>query len=182
MPNKLTLLTTPRLVPRPPVGEGRGVLVVVVELEISELGELTMEETGEGSPELDGVGDDIVVVVVVVMDIEDDIKESPKVEVGGEVEVMEGREGMEVGLFKQTSDGPALTVITGVSLPSPLESPRAITTLVPAGIVTILQVNEVPVMLVKAAAMGPSALPVWKDWKRCRNLRSRTRLSGYSQG
>jgi hypothetical protein len=110
------------------------------------------------------VGDDTVVVVVVdVGKLEDDRSEESKVEVGGEVDVTEGRVGMVVGLSKQTSDGPELTVITGVSLPSPLESPRTITTLVPAGIVTISQVNEVPVTLVKAAATEPSELLVWKD-------------------
>lgn len=124
-----------------------------------------MEERTELGIELDDVGDDIevVVVVVVVVNNEDGIEEPSKVEVGGEVEVTEGREGMEVGLSKQTSFRPAMTVITGVSLPSPLASPRTITTLVPAGIVTRSQVNEVPVTLVKTASRGPSELLLWKD-------------------
>lgn len=144
-----TLLTTPALVPRPLVEAGLGVLV--------------------DSVKLDGVGDETAVVVVVVEDKEDGIEEPPKVEVGGEVDVTKGRAGMGVGLSKQTSYGPGLTVITGVSLPSPLESPRTITTSVPTGIVIIPQVKETPVTLVKAAATGPSALPVWKDWENVRN-------------
>lgn len=115
MLKRLTLLTTPPLVPRPPVG--RGVLVVSVELESSELTEFTREEreeTTEESPELEIVGDDTVVLLVLVVDNEDEIEVPPKVEVGGDVDVTEGRAGMEVGLFKQASDGPALTVITGV--------------------------------------------------------------------
>lgn len=99
-----------------------------------------------------------------VDDGEDDIEDSPgKVEVGGLVDVTGGREGIEVGLSKQTSDEPVLTVIGGVALPSPLESERTITTLTPARIVTILQVNEVPLISVKAAATGPPALSVWKE-------------------
>lgn len=169
MLKKLTLLMTPPLVLRPPVAVDLGVFVEL---------ELTMEE---GGSELGGVGVDTVVVVVV--DEEDDrIEESLKVEVGGEVVVTEGIVGMEVGLSKQTSDGPELTVITGVSLPSPLESPRTITTLVPAGSVTRSQVKEVSVTLVKAAAIGPSALPVWKDCQRCENPSPRTRHLLYSQG
>lgn len=133
------------------------------------------EETEEESPEFDEVDDDDVdvddndddnddnVVVVVVKEVE--IEDSPgKEEVGGEVDVTGGREGTDVGLFKQTSFGPGLTVIGEVALPRPAESERRITTLVPAGIVTMLQVNEVPLMLVKAATTGPSALPpVWKE-------------------
>jgi len=115
------------------------------------------EEREEESPELDGVGDDTEVVFV------GGIEEPLKVEVGGEVDVTGGRDGIEVGVSMQTSDEPALTVIAGVSLPCPMESARTITTLVPAGIVTMLHVNEVPLMFVKAAATGPPALPVWKE-------------------
>ena len=75
----------------------------------------------------------------------------------------EGIAGTEVGLFKQTSELPWLTVIAGVPLAFPLESPRRTTTWVPAGIVTISQLYEVPLMSVKAARTGPSALPSWKD-------------------
>jgi len=117
-------------------------------------------ELEEESPELKGVGDDTILVFV---DNDDEIEEPPKVEVGGEVDVTGGRVGIEVVLFRQVSDWPGSTVITGVALPSPLESPRTITTFVPAGIVTKPQVNEVPVTLVKAAMMGPSALVVWKE-------------------
>ena len=147
MLKKSTLLTTPPLVLRPPVAVGRGVVVVPWESAM-----LTGGEGEEESPELAGV-----------VDGGGGIEEALKVEVGGEVEVTEGRTGMEVGLFKQTSDEPGLTVMTGVALPSPLESPSMITTFVPAGVVTIGQVYEVPLTSVKAAAMGPSALPVWKD-------------------
>jgi len=77
--------------------------------------------------------------------------------------VTEEIEGMEVGLFKQTSELPWPTVITGVSLPFPLESLRKTTTLVPTGIVTRSQVYEVPVTPVKAATTGPSALPLRKE-------------------
>lgn len=156
MPKRPTPLAMAPLVLRPPVAVGWGLLVVDVKLEISELTELMREEREEmeeESPELDGVGDDTEVVVVLVMDNEDGIKEPPKVEVGGEVDVTRGRLGMEVGLSRQTSVEPGLTVITGVSLPSPLESPRTITISVPPGIVTRVQVNEVPVTLVKAAAI-----------------------------
>jgi len=59
-----------------------------------------------------------------------------KVEVGGEVDVTAGITGIEVGLSKQTSELPELTVIGGVALPTPLPSLRTITTLVPAGIDT----------------------------------------------
>jgi len=76
---------------------------------------------------------------------------------------MVGGPGMLVGLSKQTSELPWLTVIAGVALPTPLESPRTITTLVPAGIDTRSQVYEAPVILVKAATTGPLALPLWKD-------------------
>jgi len=160
MPKRPTPLAMAPLVLRPPVAVGRGLLVVDVKLEISELTELMREEREEmeeESPELDGVGDDTEddteVVVVLVMDSEDGIKEPPKVEVGGEVDVTGGRLGMEVGFSRQTLVEPGLTVITGVSLPSPLESPRTITISVPPGIVTRVQVNEVPVTLVKTAAI-----------------------------
>lgn len=79
----------------------------------------------------------------------------------------EGITGIEVGLFKQTSELPWPTVISGVLLPFPLESPSVITTLVPAGIVTRSQVYEVPVTLVKAARTEPPALSLWKDWGKC---------------
>lgn len=123
----------------------------------------------EESVEVDGVGDDDDEIddtdeLVVVVDGEDDTEDSPgKLEVGGLIDVTGGRDGIEVGLSKQTSDEPAATVIAEVALPSPLESERTITTLTPARIVTILQVIEVPLISVKAAAIGPSALSVWKD-------------------
>jgi len=84
------------------------------------------EEMEEESPE--------VVVVVVVVDDEDGMDSPLKLEVGGEVEVTERREGTEVVLFKQEVDEPALTVIAGESLPSPLESWRTMTTVSPAAI------------------------------------------------
>lgn len=99
-----------------------------------------------------------------VEDREYGIEDSPgKEEVGGLVDVTGGREGIEVGLFKQTSDEPVLTVIGGVALPSPPESERTITMLTPARIVTALQVNSVPLIPTKAAATGPLGLSVWKD-------------------
>jgi len=76
---------------------------------------------------------------------------------------MVGRSVVLVGLSKQMSELPWLTAITGVALPTPLESPRTITMLVPAGIDTRSQVYEIPVILVKAATMWPLALPLWKD-------------------
>ena len=96
-------------------------------------------------------------------DEEDKEDEPPKEEVGGDSDVTLGRGGIEVGLSKQTLVLPALTVITGVALPTPLASPSKITTLVPAGIVTRSQVNEMPVTLVKAARTEPPTLPLWKD-------------------
>ena len=67
----------------------------------------------------------------------------------------EGIKGMEVGSFKQTSELPWLTVTTGVPLAFPLESPKRITTSVPAGIITVSRVYEVPLMSVKVARTGP---------------------------
>lgn len=105
MPKMSAALTMPPLVLRPPVLLGRGVLV---ELEDSELAELTTEEREE--LEMGGVGVDIDVLVV----DEGRIEEELKVEVGGVVDVTVGMEGMEVGLSRQISVEPALTVITGV--------------------------------------------------------------------
>jgi len=171
MPKRPTPLAMAPPLPRLPVGLvlGRGVLVSDVKVELLEMSEP------------DGVGDDtelvvvvvntglVVVVVntglvvVVVVESEDGIEEPPEVEIGGEVDVTpEGRLEIEVVLLKQSLDEPGLTVMTGVSLLSTLESLRTITTLVPAGIVTISQVNEVPEILVKVTRTGPSALPVWK--------------------
>ena len=82
-----------------------------------------------------------------------------KTEVLKSVVVKEGITGMEVRFPKQSSELPRLTVITGVPLAFPLESPRRIATSVPAGIVTASQVYEVPLMLVKAAITEPPALP-----------------------
>lgn len=79
------------------------------------------------------------------------------------VAVNEGITGVEVRFPKQSSELPRLTVITGVPLTLPMESTRRITTPIPAGIVTISQVYEVPLMSVKAAITGPLALPSWKD-------------------
>lgn len=148
---------------RPPVLVGPGVLVVLVKLEARELAELRTEEREEReeeSPELvdedsdEGSDEDSEELLV---------DEGGSSEEGGRDDVTVGIGGMEVGLFKQTSEFPALTVITPEALPSPLESASWITTLVPAGIVTRSQVNEVPVTSVKAATTGPSALPVRKD-------------------
>lgn len=102
-----------------------------VKLEAADSAELMTEEREERE-ELIPLGNETVV------DNEDETggNEPLKLEVAGKVVVTEGIEGMEVGLFKQTSELPWLTVITGVSLPLPRESPRRITTLVPAGIVT----------------------------------------------
>ena len=105
MPKMSAALMMPPLVLRPPVLLGRGVLV---ELEDSELAELTTEEREE--LEMGGVGVDIDVLVV----DEGRIEEELKVEVGGVVDVTVGMEGMEVGLSRQISVEPALTVITGV--------------------------------------------------------------------
>lgn len=128
---------------RPPVAEGPGVLVVTVKLEARELAELMREEREEREEErsVDEDSDDVPEVVDDDNedddnDDDDDDDEPSNEEVGGCSEVTEGRAGTEVGLFKQTSELPAPTVITGVALPSPLESPRTITMLVPAGIVT----------------------------------------------
>jgi len=84
------------------------------------------------------------------------------VEVGGEVEVMTGIEGTEVGLLTQTSELPGETVIGGAALPIFLESESTTTTVVPEEIDTASQVNESPVTSVKAARTGPEALPSWK--------------------
>ena len=160
---------------RPPVLEGLGVLVVAVKLERTELAELTTEEREEReeeSPDLldedTGVPvvvevevvEEVVTVVVVMVEEEGGSDELTKVrvEVGGLVSVMEGRGGIEVGLFTQTSLVPGLTVIGELALPSPPESLSTITTTVPAGIVTISQVNESPVIPVKAARTVPSAV------------------------
>ena len=140
---------------RPPVLVGPGVLVVLVKLDARELAELMTEEREEREEESSELVDDDTDVPLVV-----DEDGSP--EEGGRDDVTVGREGMEVGLFKQTSEVPLLTVITPVALPSPAESPSSITTLVPAGIVTWFQVNEVPLIPVKAAMTEPPALPVWK--------------------
>lgn len=137
---------------RPPVLLDLVELDVPVELKTGEFVELRTEEREEESPELVDEDPDVL------------ITEPLKEEVGGDSDVTEGRVGMEVGLSRQTSELPGLTVIAGVALPSPSESASTITTLVPAEIVTGFQVNEVPVMLVKAATTVPSALPpVWKD-------------------
>jgi hypothetical protein len=162
---------------RPPVLEGLGVLVVAVKLERTELAELTTEEREEReeeSPDLldEDTGVPVVVeveveVVVVVEEEEEEEGGSDeltkvRVEVGGLVSVMEGRGGIEVGLFTQTSLVPGLTVIGELALPSPPESLSTITTTVPAGIVTISQVNESPVIPVNAARTVPSAVLAWK--------------------
>ena len=159
---------------RPPVLEGLGVLVVAVKLERTELAELTTEEREEreeespdlldedtGVPvvvEVEVVEEVVTVVVVMVEEGGSDELTKVRVEVGGLVSVMEGRGGIEVGLFTQTSLVPGLTVIGELALPSPPESLSTITTTVPAGIVTISQVNESPVIPVKAARTVPSAV------------------------
>jgi len=146
------------LVPRPPVELGLGELL---KLERRELAELIAEETeeseeesselidetsdaiesvGNGEGVTEGVvdGEDGTGVVRNEEDTEGDTEDDKPLiaEVGGEDDVMEGREGMEVGLFKQTWEPLWPTTITGVALPTPLESPRTITTLVPGAIVT----------------------------------------------
>jgi len=165
---------------RPPVAPGARllVLVVTVKLEARELAELMTEEREEREEErsVEGPG---VVVVVGKEDVEDkedkeeteeDMEESmedksdgPIEEVGGRSDVTVGRGGIEVVLFEQVSELPALTVITGVALASPLKSARTITTLVPAAIVTLSQVYEIPVTLVKAARIPPVSLLLWKE-------------------
>jgi hypothetical protein len=160
---------------RPPVLEGLGVLVVAVKLERTELAELTTEEREEREEESPDLLDEdtgvpvVVEVEVVVVDVVEEEEEGGsdeltkvRVEVGGLVSVMEGRGGIEVGLFTQTSLVPGLTVIGELALPSPPESLSTITTTVPAGIVTISQVNESPVIPVNAARTVPSAVLAWK--------------------
>jgi len=155
---------------RPPVAPGARLVVVTVKLEARELAELITEEREEREEERSVEGPGVVVVVdkEEVEDKEDkeedmaDRSDEPMEEVGGDSDVMVGSGGIEVGLFKQTSELPAVTVITGVALPTPLESASTITTLVPAGIVTLSQVYEVPVTLVKPAITGPVSLPLWK--------------------
>ena len=147
-------------------GAGLVVLVVTVKLEARELAELMTEEREEREEERS-----VEVLVVVVEsdeedteedkedkeeEVEEDKSDEPKEEVGGCSDVTEGRGGIEVEVPEQPSELPAATVITPVALPRPLESPRTITTLVPAGIVTRSQVNEVPVTSVKAARTSPS--------------------------
>lgn len=175
---------------RPPVAPGERVLVLVVtvKLEARELAELMTEEREEREEErsVEGPG---VVVVVGKEDVEDeedmeedmednmeDKSDGPIEEVGGRSDVTVGRDGIEVGLFKQVSELPALTVITGVALASPLKSASTITTLVPAAIVTLSQVYEIPVTLVKAARIPPLSVLLWKDYKKCQKSRPRTRL------
>ena len=144
------------------MGLGAGVLIFTVRLEPRELAELTTEEREEREEDksVEGPG----VLVVDKSDGEDredeedeDKSDEPKEEMGGDSDVMEGRVGMdvEVALLTQTSELPAVTVITGVPLPNPVESLRMITTTVPAGIVTRSQVYDLPVTLVKAARTGP---------------------------
>lgn len=125
---------------RPPVAPGVGVLVVTVKLEARELAELITEEREEREEERSVEGPVVVVGKEDEEDREDEDKEDksdePKEEVGGDSDVTVGRGGTEVVLLKQASELPAVTVITGVALPTPLESPSTITTLVPAAIVT----------------------------------------------
>jgi len=79
----------------------------------------------------------LVVEDVVDDEFESEDDEPPKVEVGGEVEVMEGITGIVVEvLFKQVSELPEATVIGGAALPTPLESLSTTTTLVPEEIAT----------------------------------------------
>jgi len=138
------------LLPRPPVAVGKEILVESVKLERRELAELKTEEREEREEEsselIDESSDTSELVgngkdkTEVVDDDEDEPGDGvpPSVEVGERVDVTEGmgKMEMEVGSFKQISEPPAMTVITGVGLPSPSESPRTITMLVPGGIVT----------------------------------------------
>jgi len=135
-------LTKPLLVPRPLVAVDEGELV---KLEARELAELITEEREERDEERDEgtereplelIDEDPDTDEVTDDDDDDEDNEPPKVEVGGEVDVTEGITGMEVGLFKQTSELPGPTVIAGVALPTPLASLSTITTLVPEAIVT----------------------------------------------
>jgi len=74
------------------------------------------------------------------------------------VVVKEGITGVDVRLPKQSPELPRLTVITEVYLTLPRESPRQITTSIPAGIVTVSHVYEVPLMSVKAVITESLAL------------------------
>lgn len=117
----------------------------LVKLEARELAELITEEREERDEERDEgtereplelIDEDPDTDEVTDEGTDDEDNEPPKVEVGGEVDVTEGITGMEVGLFKQTSELPGPTVIAGVALPTPLASLSTITTLVPEAIVT----------------------------------------------
>jgi len=165
---------TPPLLLRPPVAVGLGELDVAVKLEARELMELRTEEREEREEERPELldEDDVLVDVDDKLVRDDDSDECGgsdtetemlRVETGGEVDVREGRGGMEVGLSTQTPLVPLPTVIGGVTLPSPTASLSTITTLVPAGIVTAGQVNEVPVTSVKAARTAPSGPSEWKE-------------------
>jgi hypothetical protein len=99
----------PPLVLRPPVLVGWG---VPVEPEDWELGGLTTEERTEEREELETGGVEVDDDVL-VMD-EGRIEEELRVELGGVVDVTVGMEGIVVGLSRQISVEPALTVITGV--------------------------------------------------------------------
>jgi len=103
-------------------------------------------------------------------EIEDVIgSDSLKVEVGGVVDVTEGTTGIVVEVvLKQSSVTPGLMTTGGAALPTPLASLRTITTLVPAAIVTRGQVSEAPPISVKRAIRGPSAVSLWKPWKKFR--------------
>ena len=68
-----------------------------------------------------------------------------------------------VELSGQLLELPWQTVMGGVQLPFPLESLRVITTVVPTGNVTWLQVKEVPATSWKAVRTLPSLVPSWKD-------------------
>ena len=140
-------VTTPSL--RPPVAPGARLVVVTVKLEARELAELMTEEREEREEERSVECPGVVVGREDEEDRPEDMEGGveedeegepgePKEEVGGDSDVTVGGIGMEVvvGLLKQALVLPEVTVITGVALPTPLESPSTITMLVPGAIVT----------------------------------------------
>jgi len=99
----LAALLVPALVPRPLVPEDWGGLVAVDKLEATEFAELMTEEREERE-ELTPDGSE-----------EGGTDENPlNVEVAEKEVVYVGMVGIEVGLFRQTSELPGLTVMGGV--------------------------------------------------------------------
>jgi hypothetical protein len=137
MVKRSTVLKTP---PSLPVGVGGGALVVTAGLGLvvtAVLGLVVIAGLGfAGLVVTAGLGFAELVVVTTGLGLVVTTGVGLVVTTGVGLVVRGGIEGMEVGLSKQTSELPWLTVNTGVTLPIPLESPRTITTSVPAGIVT----------------------------------------------